>query len=186
LTSPASGLAALLTAACGGDEAAVVSLTTRYTSLVRASAMRITTNHEDLADITQQTWLIFLQRMDSIRTAEALPGWLATTARREALRVVRERRRTLSLDDTADRIEDPAETPADQVVRRDVADRVQQALARLPRHRADLLLQVVGEPRPYREIAEDLGYRVGSLGPLRARYLTHLSAELVSCGITAA
>jgi RNA polymerase sigma factor (sigma-70 family) len=186
MPSPAHDLATLVTAARNGDGAALVSLTTRFASLIRASAMRITTDPDDIADISQQTWLIFLQRMDSIRTVEALPGWLATTARREALRIVREHRRTLLLDDAAERLEDPGESPEDHAVRQDVADRVQQALDRLPHRRAALLIEVVAKRRPYREIAEELGYPVGSLGPLRARYLAQLSAELTASGVTAA
>jgi RNA polymerase sigma factor (sigma-70 family) len=186
MPSPVHDLAALVTAARGGDTPALVALTTRFASLIRASAMRITTDPDDLADISQQTWLIFLQRMDSVRTVEALPGWLATVARREALRVVRERRRTLPLDERTERLEDPGEGPEDHAVRQDVADRVQEALARLPRRRAALLLEVVAERRPYREIAAELGYPVGSLGPLRARYLAQLSAELSASGVTAA
>lgn len=186
MPAPERDLAALVSGARKGDASAVAALTTLFAGLVRGSAARITTNPDDLDDITQQTWLIFMRRIDSIRTVEALPGWLATTARREALRVVRERRKVLPLEGHTERTEDLSESPEDHAVRQDVEDRVHRALARLPHHQARLLIAVVAERRPYREIARELGCPVGSLGPLRARYLKHLSAQLTTFGFTAA
>ena len=52
-------------------------------------------SHDDAADAVQNTWLRLLENLTKIDHPEALPGWLATTARREALGVLRRRTREI-------------------------------------------------------------------------------------------
>jgi RNA polymerase sigma factor (sigma-70 family) len=182
-----SNLPALVDAARNGDASAFTALVARFERMIFNVALRVTRHPEDAADVVQQTWLILLSKIDTVQSGEALPAWLSTTARREALRLVRDRSRQLPLDDgTLERLEDPSELPDSQAERRDLAERVHRALLQLPRQRGDFLIQLVGYRRPYVEVAERFQYSRGSLGPLRARYLRELSDALDGCGGTAA
>jgi RNA polymerase sigma factor (sigma-70 family) len=185
--STGSGTPALVEAARTGDAHAFAALVTQFERMVYKVAIGITRHPEDASDVVQQTWLILLSKMHSIHTSEALPGWLSTTARREALRLVRERSRNIPLDPTTvECAEDPSEGPDSQVERRDLIERVNQALRQLPHQRRDFLVELVGRRAPYAEVAARFQFAHGSLGPLRARYLNQLSRALEECGVTAA
>ena len=43
----------------------------------------------DTADVMQNTWLRAFERLETVREPDRLSGWLATTARRECLAVLR-------------------------------------------------------------------------------------------------
>jgi DNA-directed RNA polymerase specialized sigma24 family protein len=53
---------------------------------------------------------------------------------------------------------------------------LRDGLAELPVAERQLLLLAAGPPLSYRQISHDLGIPVGSIGPLRARYLRRLRA----------
>lgn len=174
-------LAHLVRAAGDGDEAALGEIITRYQSLVLATAIRVTGQVEDARDVTQQTWLILMQHVGSIHSPDYLPRWLVTTARREAFRLMAARRRTVSWDEqTMGRVADPGDGPDLQAERRETVERVRAALDRLPRAKAELLVMLVGHGQSYADVAAALGRPIGSLGPLRARYLRHLSVALAA------
>jgi RNA polymerase sigma factor (sigma-70 family) len=181
---PGSDLTALVEAATRGDARAFAALVARFDDLVFSVALGITHQREDAADVAQQTWLVLLSKIGTVQSGDALPGWLSTTARREALRVVRQRSRNVPLDGNAlERLTDPADGPDHHAERRDLAQRVNQALHRLPRQRAAFLVQLVGHERPYVEVAAQFQLSPGSVGRVRARYLRELSEALVDFGL---
>src|SRR5436309_2184233 len=90
-TSRANELVSLVAAAGAGDADAFAALVARFEPLVHKVALDVTRHPEDAAEVVQQTWLVLFYKIKSIRIAEALPGWLRTTARREAFRLLRER-----------------------------------------------------------------------------------------------
>ena len=51
--------------------------------------MRCRLSRADAADVSQNVWLRLTEHLDTIREPAALPGWLATTTRRECLRTIR-------------------------------------------------------------------------------------------------
>lgn len=180
-------LAALVAAAQSGSERAFAVLVARFEHLVRFAARRVLQDPEDAADVVQHTWLTLFTQIGTIRKPDALPGWLVTTARREGLRVMRERAATLPVDEQAlHHLEDSTEDPEAHAVRKDLGRRVQRALEQLPPHKVVLLLHVVAYGQPYSDAARALGRPRGSLGPLRARYLYDLRVALEECGATAA
>jgi len=176
---PGTGLDHLLAAVRAGDGVAFADLMCRFRPVVLRSALRVTSNLDDAEDAAQQTWLRLWQHADQVQQPDALPGWLATTARREALRIATQRTTPGPLDLTAlERLRDPSDEPDVLAERRETVEQVARALARMPAPAAQLLLQLVGHGRPYAEVSRELGRPQGSLGPLRARYLRQLSIAL--------
>ena len=113
-----------------------------------------------------------------LASTERLAGWLATTARRESLRVIRQGTRerlggidTLGVDVVDDRT--PALDALLLTQERDVA--LWACVSRLS-ERCQHLLRVlrVTEPPAYVEVSEALGMPVGSIGPTRMRCLDRL------------
>jgi RNA polymerase sigma factor (sigma-70 family) len=177
---------ALVIAAREGDRRALAELVAAFDGMVRGVAVRLTHDHEDAADAAQQTWLTVIERIGDLRSPEYFPGWVAKIARRHALRLVQERGRQMATDPQSLTVDtDSGEAVEVLVERADMAVRVRRALARMPRERAQLLVEIVCNERPYAQVAMETGRAIGSLGPTRARYLKQLAreAELQGCAV---
>ena len=169
--------AELVHAARAGDAEAWNDLVRRFLPLVRAVINRVRMSPADAADVNQTVWLRLVEHLDDLRDARALPGWLATTARREALRAIEVKQRTIPVDPQEsglERIASPGEID-DLVLAAERAQAVRDGLAELPAQRRQLLQLLVAEPPlSYEEISRTLGIPIGSIGPTRARALAQL------------
>ena len=65
----------------------------RYAPLIWSICRRHRLEAADAADAAQNVWLKLTDQLDNIRDPAALPGWLATTTRRECGRILRTARR---------------------------------------------------------------------------------------------
>jgi RNA polymerase sigma factor (sigma-70 family) len=84
-----SAVALLVEAAADGDQEAWNALVERFASTVWAIARGHRLNAADAADVFQTTWLRLVENLDRIQQPERVGAWLATTARRECLRLLR-------------------------------------------------------------------------------------------------
>src|SRR5260370_9641846 len=65
----------------------------RYSPLLWSICLHYQLNREDIDDVGKNVWLLLVENIGHLREAAALPGWLATTTKHEALRVLRAARR---------------------------------------------------------------------------------------------
>ena len=72
----------------GGDKQAWDALVERYAPLIWSICRRYRLGRADANDVGQSVWMCLVDQLDKIRDPAALPGWLATTTRRECWRVV--------------------------------------------------------------------------------------------------
>jgi RNA polymerase sigma factor (sigma-70 family) len=170
-------VAELVQAAQSGDFEAWNDLVRQFLPLVRAVINRVRLSPADAADVNQTVWLRLVEHLDDLRDPRALPGWLATTARREALRSIEAKKRVTPIDPQdsgIERIESPGEVD-DLILKAERAQAVRDGLAELPAGRRQLLELLVAEPPlSYEEISRTLGIPIGSIGPTRARALAQL------------
>lgn len=168
---------ALVTAARDGDVEAWNGLVERYAPLVWSTCRTYRIDRSDAEDVGQNVWLRLVEHLPKIRTPAALPGWIATTTRRECLRVLRVSQRTEPADTMADRA-DGGEAPHDVDEELLVHERnaaLRAAFAQLsPRCQHMLSLLMQDPPASYGVISVRLGMPVGSVGPIRARCLDRL------------
>ena len=173
-----SDLRALLAAASCGDQEAWNSLVTEFSSLLWGVARAYRLNYDDAADVVQNTWLRLLDRMHTIEKPEALAGWLATTARNEALSLLRRqgREHLVRDDDVAERVVDEEAARLDATLLDDERDReLWSHFGRLSESCQRLLRILMSCDRPnYRAVSEALSMSVGSIGPTRMRCLEKL------------
>jgi RNA polymerase sigma factor (sigma-70 family) len=167
----------LIRAAAGGDQAAWNELVERFQGLVWATARSFRLSRADAADVAQTTWLRLVENLDRIREPEHLGAWLATTARREALRHRRLHGRELSTDES-DVFESPTDDPLEVALlteERDTA--LWRAFAQLSERCQMLLRLLVSEDEPsYDAIGAALDMPIGAIGPTRMRCLDKLRA----------
>lgn len=168
------GLAELVARCTAGDERAWWELVHRFGPLVFASARRVGLSEDLCEDAAQATFAALARHLQSIREPAALPGWLCTTARREAIRLLKEaagRRGTV--------LEHDPEAPGDRSTLEDLEahQRLRTALGQLGPACRNLLraLYFEGSKPDYQGVAERLGIPVGSIGPSRSRCLAKLA-----------
>ncbi|HEY5151502.1 MAG TPA: sigma-70 family RNA polymerase sigma factor [Mycobacterium sp.] len=174
-------LAQLIGAAAAGNQRAWTVLYERYAPLVSAVCRRHRLTPSDIEDVSQMVWMRLVQNVDRLREPRALPGWIVTTSKHEALRVLELRRRTEPADPMVDSRFDAGnaatgETAVDENLRRfERRQALHDGLRQLrPQHR-QLLLMLTADPQiPYQEISRRLGIPTGSIGPTRARCLRKL------------
>ena|SRR5690348_4638066 len=79
-------VATLVMRARNGDQLAWDALVERYAPLIWSLCRRYRLDAADTADVSQNVWLQLVNHLGKIRDPAALPGWLATTTRRECQR----------------------------------------------------------------------------------------------------
>ena len=169
---------ALVARVGAGDQGAWNELIERYSPLVWSICLRYQLNRHDIDDVGQSVWLLLVEQIGSLREPAALPGWLATTTKRECLRILRVTRRHdhdgLPPEDHMPA--DPAATMIEQeVIAAECNAALRAAFAELPRGCHELLSMLISDPpRAYAEVSATLGIAVGSIGPMRARCLDRL------------
>jgi RNA polymerase sigma factor (sigma-70 family) len=173
----------LVTRAKNGEQQAWDALVERYAPLIWSICRRYRLEAADAEDVGQSVWLKLVSHLDHLREAAALPGWLATTTRRECGRVInaadarRAGERVLIADNISetdtetDIVEQELLVAEQNVILRD-------ALARLPPGCQQLLALLIADPPvPYTEISARLGISAGSIGPNRRRCLDRLGRD---------
>jgi RNA polymerase sigma factor (sigma-70 family) len=153
---------------------------------VWAIARRHRLSDADAADVSQTTWLRLVEHLDRIEDPDRIGGWLATTARRESLRVLRlaDRQVPAAQDDFVDVVA-VNEVAVDAALLNEERDReLWELVAGLP-VRCQLLLEMLTNDAllSYVEIGDALSMPTGSIGPTRARCLEHLRRLATSRGI---
>ncbi|MBA2558726.1 MAG: sigma-70 family RNA polymerase sigma factor [Propionibacteriales bacterium] len=151
---------------------------TRFQPLINHVLRRFPMSSSDREDVSQTVWLRLISSLESIRTPAAIPAWIATTARNEALRALANRGRQTYLDsDSLSAADEPSPDLGveEYLERRDRRAAFREGLAELDPYQRQLLqLLIVDPPASYKAISQQLGIPVGSIGPTRARCLERL------------
>jgi RNA polymerase sigma factor (sigma-70 family) len=172
---------ALLRRARDGDQDAWNSLVERLSPLVHGVCRRFGLREADVLDVGQSVWLALIEHLDRIRAADALPGWIATTARRECLQHVTGRtgrQRQELVGEVEGATEDPADDITDLLLTEARYAALREAFRSLaPQHQQLLLLLLRQPPLPYSQISRTLGMPVGSIGPTRGRCIEKLRSH---------
>ncbi len=174
----------LVEGAASGDEHAWQELVDEFGGLVWAVTRAHRLGDADAADVAQTSWLRLVEHLDRLDEPARVGAWLATTARRECLRVLR---RSAQLVPHGDELPEPADdAPAHDSAllaqERDAA--LWTAFARLSDRDRALLRMLMADPAPsYEEIGAALDMPIGSIGPTRARALQRLSRAVEHLGL---
>ncbi len=172
-----ASLATLVQLAAEGCSKAWQELVSRFGGMIAATGRRYRLGAADVAELQQITWLRLVENINKIEQPERLGGWLATTARRESLQLLR---RASKYHSGADQM--LANMPDDGLPEPDAAPiaaereaLVRAAWERLaPRCQELLSLLMVDDPMGYKDLSQLLRMPVGSIGPTRGRCLERL------------
>lgn len=175
---PSTGcVAELVRFAMAGDRAAWEQLVDMYSGLVWAVTRLFRLCDADAADVAQSTWLRLLEHIEQIHDASRVGPWLATTARRECLRLVAQRKRVVLTGEDADldRNDGTQDEIDASLLAVERSHDVNDALLQLPPRWRDIMTLLSADPPvPYEEISRTLNVPIGSIGPTRRRCLRRL------------
>jgi RNA polymerase sigma factor (sigma-70 family) len=170
---PQINLADLVARAAAGDQPAWDELVTRLEPLIRGIARRYRLSASDSDDVVQATWLALLDHISDLRDPARIPGWLATTARRNCAG----KRKSPERERLSGEIDVPGEedSPEQIVISAERRQTVTRALATLPDRQRILVNLLMQEPAlAYTQIAARMQMPVGSIGPTWGRCATKL------------
>jgi RNA polymerase sigma factor (sigma-70 family) len=170
-------VADLVTRASAGDRQAWDALVERYAPLVWSICRTHQLAAADAEDVGQSVWLQLVDKLATIRDPAALPGWLATTTRRECGRV-RCAARRLVLGQMLDVPDNRTATAELELMAAERHAALREALTGLPLRCQQLIALLIEDPPvPYAQISAELGIPVGSIGPTRRRCLDKLRSH---------
>ena len=173
-----------------GDAEAWAVLIDKYKNLIYSIPIKLGL-HQDAGDIFQSVCVDLLSELPRLREHRALPKWLMQTCYHKCLHFQRTASRLVELEPEGPE-GDGGVLPATKVeslpdhllVQLEQEQILRDAIAELPERceRMVRLLFYEIPPRPYEDVAEELGMATGSIGASRARCLAYLKKHLEKKG----
>lgn len=159
-----------------GDVSAFDELYERYATMVYNLALGLASDPEEAADLTQEIFLRLYRHLAKFRGRSSLKTWVFRVALNHCRSRLARRRnpfvRPLSgggvLDEQPPR-PDPARDPEERASAREERERVAAAIARLPRVFREAVVLRDLQGLAYREVADVLGVRIGTVRSRIAR-----------------
>ena len=176
----------LVRACLAGNEDAWTALIDRYKNLIYSVPIRGGASPQDAADVFQAVCLELFGELARLRRVGSLRSWLITIASHKLYHLRKQQRRPIdSLDDQSQAIDELAVIPAPVLEQIEREQQVREAILTLPPRCRELVRLLFYEhpPRPYRDIARQLGLSVGSIGFIRGRCLARLERLLQAAGL---
>jgi len=168
-----------------GNEQGWVLLIEKYKGLIYSIPVKYGLPPQDAADVFQATCTELLARLPELREPRALPKWLMQVAHHECYRWKRLQQRVVSRDAESD-LPEP-ETPAiaesmvQQTQQEQMLREAMETLTPQCRRLVELLFFET-PPRPYADVARELGLAVGSIGFTRQKCMDRLRRQLEHLG----
>ncbi len=171
-----------------GNQEAWSALIDKYKNLIYSIPIKLGI-YQDAADIFQSVCVDLLSELPRLRDHRALPKWLMQTCYHKCLRHQRAADRLVELEpegtDGKAGLPAPADDlPEHMLVQLQQEQILRDAITELPEKCEQMVRLLFFElpPRPYHEIADELGMATGSIGAIRARCLAHLRKHLEKRG----
>jgi RNA polymerase sigma factor (sigma-70 family) len=172
-----------------GDQEAWSALIDKYKNLIYSIPIKLGM-YQDAGDIFQSVCVDLLSELARFREHRALPKWLMQTCYHKCLHYQRAAGRLVELapEGTDSNAAPPASSaddlPEHMLVQLEQEQILRDAISELPEkcERMVRLLFFENPPRPYENIAEELGMATGSIGAIRGRCLAYLRKHLEKRG----
>jgi RNA polymerase sigma factor (sigma-70 family) len=168
-----------------GNEEAWSLLIDKYKALIYSIPIKYRLPPQEAADVFQSTCMELLERLSELREPRALPKWLMQVAHHQCYRVKRQQQRLVSRDAEPDLPVPETPAIAEALVQQAQEEQMlREAMGNLtPQCRRLVeLLFFETPPRPYTEVAADLGLAIGSIGFTRQKCIERLRRNLDELG----
>lgn len=171
---------------CKGNQTAWAALIEKYKNLIFSIPIKFGLSREDAADIFQAVCVDLLSGLQQLREPKALPKWLMQASFHQCLRWKEDRLNLVGdLEELDGQREGNAEEMPEEMIHQVQREQsVRETMAALPGrcNRMVSMLFFEDPPRPYQEVAKELGIATGSIGFIRGRCLKKLRQLLEKKG----
>lgn len=170
-----------------GDQQAWADLIEKYKNLIYSIPMKLGM-YDDAADIFQSVCLDLLSDLSKLREPKALPKWLMQVSYHKCLEHRSRAKKQIQLEDEdAERLPadlGAAHLPEEMLAQLQCEQAVRNVVSALPARCERMVRMLFYEtpPRPYEEVAKELGIATGSIGFIRGRCLSRLKQQLEKMG----
>jgi len=168
-----------------GSEEAWSLLIEKYKALIYSIPIKHGLPPHEAAEVFQETCVELLLRLADLREPRALPKWLIQVANHRCFHWRRRNQRIVSRDSEPNLPEPETPALAEGLMQQAHEEQIlREALATLaPKCRRLVeLLFFEAPPRPYRDVANELGLAVGSIGFTRQKCIERLRRRLDELG----
>lgn len=174
------GVADLLLGISDGDPVAWYEVLRRYGKVVSRTVRSFRLQEVDALDAMQMTWVRLAENADRVQFPQRLGGWLATTARRECLHILRQARLGPNLTDVVSiTVSEPSAGPEQRTIDAYTKRTLRKLINELSPRRQILIRTLFTDDHcSYAEVAHITGIPPGGIGPTRARALRQLRDKL--------
>jgi RNA polymerase sigma factor (sigma-70 family) len=173
-------VAGLLLKISDGNPAAWDEIFRRYEKIVYRAVRSFRLQDADALNAMQMTWMRLAENAGRVQFPERLGRWLATTARRECLHILRQTR--LGPNYTAvppETVSEPSAGPEQRAIEAHTTRTLRKLIDELPpRQRILIRMLFTDDHCSYAEVAHITGIPLGGIGPTRARALQQLRDKL--------
>jgi RNA polymerase sigma-70 factor (ECF subfamily) len=179
-------VAELVLRAQEGDRGAFGRLVEQFQPTVYAIAQRRLSNANEAAELTQEVFLHVLRRIHQLREPERFAGWLSQVAVRMAINRATRRLAPATVETSIlEGAFNAGDQPVDELISRERAERLWEALARLKPLDRESLIAFYIRGLSLLEIAEDLNVPIGTIKRRLHTARKRLRIELVAASIDA-
>ena len=167
-----------------GNEQAWAELISRYKNLIYSIPIKLGFSQDDAADIFQAVCAELIAQLSELRNPKALAGWLIKVTAHRCSQWKRQASRFVDPESLAEPAASPEALPDNVLAEVENEQLLRSALRELtPRCRQLVaMLFFEGAPRPYEQVARELGIATGSIGFIRGRCLEKLRQRLQEMG----
>jgi RNA polymerase sigma factor (sigma-70 family) len=168
-----------------GNEEAWSSLIEKYKALIYSIPIKYGLSRQDASDVFQATCLELLARLPDLRKPRALAKWLMQVTHHECYRWKRSQQRMVSRDAEPDLPEPQIPAIAESLLQQTQEEQILRDAVRLLTPQCQRLVALLffeTPPRPYAEVASELGLAQGSIGFTREKCLERLRRHISEAG----
>lgn len=167
-----------------GNEDAWSALIDKYKNLIFSIPIKYGLSRDDAGEIFQAVCYELVSELPNLRKPGALPQWLIRVTAHKCLKTKARSRRFSDDEPGEDDLPVHFEPPEELVHRVQQEQKLRDAIAELQPRCQSLIFMLFYEepPRPYQEVARELGLAKGSVGFIRLRCLDFLRRLLQRVG----
>jgi len=175
----------LVSECLNGSQEAWSALIDKYKNLIYSIPVKLRM-YDDAPDIFQAVFLDLLSSLDQLREPRALPKWLMQTCYHKCLQYRRKAEKQPLTNEAGEELQIVSDQPLpeDMLTELEKEQTVRDAISQLNPRCEQMVRMLFFEnpPRPYEDVARELGVATGSIGFIRGRCLRRLKKQLEKMG----
>ena len=160
-----------------GDKAAFSKIFNMYWQKIYKLMRKYSSNAEDAADLSQEIFIKIYQKIHTFRCDSSFETWLYRVAVNTALNFTRRKDDTLSLDEVEGQRKGTLD-PLLEVENKELSDKIQSAIAKLPDNLRITFVLVAVEGKSYTDTAQILELNIDAVRMRMARARKQLRSML--------